>query len=248
LTSRLPLYAAPFIFVVADSCLPGAVELCSGQGAGALRATYLRMLRLSAAAATAIGLVAVWCNAPFVRLWVGEQNFGGITMTCAFAAILFYRVQMRAASIVVIGTGRLRGVVLMSLAEAGLNLLLSVWWGRRFGPTGVAAATAVAGVLTSGWFVTRVVARELEMSAADYLRRAVVVPLASAVPAVLVGMALHGRAAHAGWIGLVALAGGVAATYALSYIVFGLSGSERSGLIERLIRARPILAVPPRSV
>jgi O-antigen/teichoic acid export membrane protein len=252
LTSRLPLYALPLIFALADACLPGAVELCAQKRIDRLREVYLRMLRVTAAVAMLVAVVAVACNEAFVSLWVQRQNYGGFALTIVFAVILFYRVHMHAASVVVIGTGRIRGVVIASLVEAALNLVLSLWWVQRYGIVGVAAGTAVAGLVTSGWFVVGVVCRELQLGIRDYLWRGVGIPLISAIPAAGVAIVFSRAGVLSGWPGLVITAASITVAYAMAFAVVGISRRERQEIFGWLEGPRNRLAMrffasPPQS-
>lgn len=229
LTSRLPLYAMPIIFALADSCVPGAVELCEQRNASRLRGVFLKVQQISISAAAAVSVVAVFFNAPFMRLWVGSLNFGGEPLTAAFALILTYRAMMHSASVVVIGTGRIRGVVLMSAVEAGLNLGLSVWWVQRFGIVGVALATVVAGLVTSAWYVGLVVCEELRLGLSEYLWNGVVMPLVAATPAVLVALTARRMLALDSWLALAVAVVSTGAAYALAqFTIYSLQFTKRS--------------------
>jgi len=234
LTSRLPLYAMPIIAALGDSCLPAAVELGEQGKLDAMRDAYVRVMRLTAAAALAVGVVSVSFNEPFMRLWVGAHNYGGAALTLAFAAILFYRVMMQSAAIVVIGTGRIRGVVAMSVVEAALNLGLSLWWVGRYGLIGVAAGTAVAGALTSGWYVPRVVCRALRLRASDFLWHGIARPAICAAPAILAAVAWRDAGLTATWLGLAVSVAIVAGAYGFAFLFVGLDRSERDLLYARL--------------
>jgi O-antigen/teichoic acid export membrane protein len=238
LTSRLPLYAAPLIFVIADSCLPGAVELCAQDRRDRLREVYLRIVRLTAGAAAGAGVVAIWCNGPFVQLWAGRENYGGTLFTVLMATILLYRVHMHAAAVVIISTGRIRGVVFMSIAEAILNLILSLWWVRAYGIVGVAAATLVAGATTSAWYVVGVACGEIRLRMRDYLWAGIGVPAVAAAPAAAVGAALNRMAFIGGWGGLAITGAAMALAYAIAFLFVGVSAVERGEFITSLSRFR----------
>jgi O-antigen/teichoic acid export membrane protein len=239
LTSRLPLYAMPIILALPDSCLPAAVELCEHGKIDRVRDVYRGVMRATAGAAVAVGVVAVAFNAPFMRLWVGVDNYGGALLTFIFAVILFYRVMMQTASFVIIGVGKIRGVVFMSVIEAVLNLTLSLWWVQKFGMIGVAAATAVAGFATSGWYVTRVVSREVQIPLAEQLWRGILVPVFCAIPAGGMAIVINRVAAPAGWLDLAIACSLVGLTYAATFVVIGIDAAERRLLYARFRHLLP---------
>lgn len=235
LTSRLPMYAMPLVFALGDSCHPGAFELYEQGNLQRLREVYMRVMRLTAAAGLAIAVVAVAFNESFMRLWVGASLFGGTTLTLIFAFILCYRVMMQVSSVVVISSGKLKGVVAMSIMEAALNLVLSLWWVRYWGIVGVALGTAVAGVLTSGWYVVRFVSRELQMSVFEYLGRGIAAPLLCVLPSALIAFLLIRFYPATNWPKLFLDAGLVGLVYALCYLFVGLNSAERDYLYRRLV-------------
>lgn len=234
LTSRLPLYGMPLVFAIGESCLPGAIELYSQGKVERLKQVYIRILRITAAASLALVVIAAAFNQPFMMLWVGTINFGGMILTGLFAAILFYRVMMQVASVVVISSGKLKGVVYMSLLEAAFNLGLSIWWVREYGLQGVAAATIVAGLLTSGWYVVRFVSTELRLSVADYFLRGIAPSFISALVAAAVAGLLVRFYYPQSWLLLFAEALIVSTVFAVAYLFIGVDPAERSDLYKRL--------------
>lgn len=254
LTTRLPMYALPVIVVLADSCVPAAVELSALGRRERLREVYLRVVRVTSVAAFGAALVASAVNGRFVTLWVGAENYGGVWLTVIVSLILVYRVLMQTAAVVILGVGRLRGVVVMSLLEAALNLALSLWWVRRYGPAGVAAATLAAGLLTSGWFVTLVTARLLEVGVATILRRSLATPLVCVLPAAVVAVLLRDQTARAGWVGLTLIAAALAGVYCVTALLVAMSSSEATAvwhwlptLLRRRTVAGPDAAAPSRA-
>ncbi len=239
LTSRLPLYAMPLVFAIADSCLPAVIDLCERRRMDRVREAYLQVARLAVGAAFGAALVAVAFNGPFVRLWVGSENYGGSLLTAAFVAILVYRVLMQTSSLVVIGTGRIHGVVWMSIVEAALNLALSIWWVRLYGIAGVAAATIVAGLATSAWYVTRTVASALGIRVTAYLSSTFGRPLVCVAVAAMVAATIRATVSIAGWIDLALAVGVTGATYAAMFYAAGLTRSERGELHRRIRGAAP---------
>jgi O-antigen/teichoic acid export membrane protein len=238
LTSRLPLYAMPLIFAISDSCLPAAVELCEQGNRERMRAVYQRVLQVTSAAAFGFATIAWIFNDSFTRLWVGEQNYGGSTLTLIFAFILVSRVLNQAASIVIIGTGKLRGVVFVSLAEAALNLALSLWLVKVYGIIGVAAGTVAAGVLTSNWYVIRVVCRELRLTVVEYLARGPIPALLAGVVTATVSLGLERWYPVTGWGRLFVAGAAAGVCYLSAYALLGLRDTDRRQIYSRIRMTR----------
>jgi O-antigen/teichoic acid export membrane protein len=210
------------------------IELCEQRRMDRVRSVHLNVLRMSAGLATGVAIVAVAFNEPFVRLWVGAQNFGGDLLTLTFALILIYRVIMQTAAMVVIGAGVIRGVVFMSIVEAALNLALSLWWVRRYGIVGVAAGTVVAGLCTSAWYVVRTVSATLQISVTEYVARGIAVPLACGIPAAAVALVIRRTSPVNSWLDIAAGGAAIAAVYALTFGWIGLTPGDRQEIYTRL--------------
>jgi O-antigen/teichoic acid export membrane protein len=169
-----------------------------------------------------------------MRLWVGEQNYGGGTLTLLFAAILITRVLNQTASIVIIGTGRLKGVVYMSLAEAVVNLVLSLWLVSVYGIIGVAVGTVLAGALTSNWYVILVVCRELRLTALEYLARGPVPALLAGLVTGSIALALVRWYPVTGWVRLFVAGAATGTCYLIAYALIGLRDADRRLLYSRI--------------
>jgi len=152
-----------------------------------------------------------------LSIWVGERYGGASRLLMILVIPTFFSLPQSAASAVLYGVSRHRGVVVLAATNAVINLGLSLWWVRSMGLTGVALGTAVPLLLVFGVATAIYTCRTLQISARRYLRDAVFVPalatLGFAIPATLVqGLAPPHTwgallAACAGsWLGFAALA------------------------------------------
>ena len=82
--------------------------------------------------------------------WIGDARGPASHLLVILALPTLLSLPQSAASSMLFGVGRHRGVVALSLVNALLNLGLSLWWVRPFGLAGVAMGTAVPLVLLSG--------------------------------------------------------------------------------------------------
>jgi O-antigen/teichoic acid export membrane protein len=123
--------------------------------------------------------------------------------------------------------------VFMSLAEAAVNLALSLWLVKSYGIVGVALGTAAAGFLTSNWYVIRIVCRELRMSPSSYLR--VTAPaLLTSIPTAFLGTALLRFYPVNGWASLFVEAAAIGFLYLVFYALLGLRVDERRLIYSRV--------------
>lgn len=159
LTSRLFSLASSFLDPLAYTASPGLGQLLGKGDFHNAYHTYLRLLKLSMGGGLALAFALGAANGVFVPWWVGPQNYGGVWLDVAMGLnvlvvtwLLPQRVTLSAALIV-------RPQTLSGLAEGALNLGLSIFLGLHFGVVGVVAGTGLAALLTSAWYVPRLIAR-----------------------------------------------------------------------------------------
>lgn len=149
---------------VAFAFLPALTHFHSEKSAEASRVVTLRLLRIVAWTAS-IGVGGyVALNERFVGLWVGPQFFGGKTLTLLFAGLLLWQAGGRAISRILFSFGRIRETSLISLSEAVLRaaVLFALLHVARHS-TFVPMAGLIAALATGGWYLPRLLSRELAL-------------------------------------------------------------------------------------
>ena len=178
LTVRLPEIAMQLIFRVTDNAFPVMVEAHTHEGALKLKRIHQKLM----VTAVSLSAIAFWLilslNAYFLQLWVGPDLFAGQLVLVTACVLMAYHGFLHVSAVCLNGAGCVRGMGLLSLVEAALNLALSIWLGRRFGVIGVIGATLVAGVLTHGWYTPRLAMSYLKITPREYLAEPILRPFA----------------------------------------------------------------------
>jgi O-antigen/teichoic acid export membrane protein len=147
----------------------------------------------------------------FLTLWLRDPAYGAHCnpSLAILGAGLSLAILQSVGSRVLYGLGRLRLFARVSLAEAGLNLALSVALVAPFGIEGVAVATALPNAVACA-FVAAYSAWLLGVGWREYLGGALARPLLAAGPLALFWLAAKAYWPVGGWFDLVtALAAGV---------------------------------------
>ncbi len=133
---------------------------------------------------------------PFLSLWVGH---GYAMKTVFFLQILvisnFIRQLGLTYSLVVIATGRQRFATLAAVAEAVVNVVVSVWLARRIGALGVAFGTLAGAVVSLGLHLTvsmRLTRSAIAMPSSRFITHSLLRPLTCLIPLVLLRTSWRG--------------------------------------------------------
>jgi O-antigen/teichoic acid export membrane protein len=148
-----------------------AVGQLLGEGRRAAAFDAYKQLCLLSTGAGAVAALSLWSgNAAFVTRWVGAENYGGATLDALMMLnLLLFSWVMPNRMALIVGL-RARPQSLTRVAEGLLNLCLSVLLALRYGLVGIAAATALASILTSCWQLPRLAANYFERGAREVLR------------------------------------------------------------------------------
>ncbi len=160
--------------------------------------------------------------------WVGAKYAGASTLLTILALPTLLSLPQSTTYSVLFGVGRHKGVVALSLANALLNLGLSLLWVKPYGLTGVALGTAIPLALVSGIGNLIYGCHALEMpwgrTILDGMVKPGLVGLTFAIPALAVRWYAH----PVGWIPLFAACLGCWLVFALVAWRFSIDGRERA--------------------
>jgi O-antigen/teichoic acid export membrane protein len=169
--------------------------------------------------------------------WVGEKYREAGLLLTILAIPTLASLPQSAASSMLYGISRHKGVVGLSLVNALLNLGLSLWWVRPYGLPGVALANAVPLALVGGVATAVYASHAMQLSVRRYLWEGIgqpgVVCLAFVVPALLIERLWH----PIGWLPLGLAVGGSWLVFAAAAWRWGVAPSERRRWADTIPRA-----------
>ena len=160
LTGRMYVLSRTFLDQITNTARPMLGQLLGQNNLDAAFRAYNQMFILSTGLAI-IATASVWAaNGAFVTRWVGARNYGGWLLDLAFAVNLLansWVLPNRAA--LAAGLYKVPQHALSRVAAAALCLPLSILLGLKFGLVGIVAATALAELSVSCWYLPLLTAR-----------------------------------------------------------------------------------------
>jgi O-antigen/teichoic acid export membrane protein len=215
LASRLVEFAKALLRTATNTLTPAISSLEAAGDTDAIRRMFLRGTRWVLYLILPVQLGLIVFGRPFLTTWLGDPGYADrcYPALVVLSSTLSLVVAQSVASRVLYGTGRLRAFARMALAEAGLNVALSVLLCPRFGLIGVAVGVAVPNLLMCLWVIGHT-ARLLGVSVGRYVADGCLRPLETvSVPLVVWLLA---DVPVAGW-------GGLAVAIGVGLVPYGLT-------------------------
>jgi O-antigen/teichoic acid export membrane protein len=214
LTYKLCFFATYLSSSISTAAFPRFSSWSSDDGCSSRRRdAYLQVVRLSMLVAVPVGICLAAFARPFLTIWAGPSLFAGAAVLAVLMAMHVIHAVGTPAVMFLQSAGRNRELTYAEVANAALNLGLSILLVRRFGIAGVAAATLIAQLCTSLWITQLLPARMLGLSLADYVATSILLPIAIGIPAALGALLMN--AAGQPFTGLPYLVAGGIVVFAL---------------------------------
>jgi O-antigen/teichoic acid export membrane protein len=159
----------------------------ASDGLSAASVLMRKSVRLSTIIVLPIVLTFLTRGPTFIGLWMGPSyagTAGAILQILALGLCIFMSYQVLTVSVMALGLHK--GMVPAYIAEAVMNLTLSVILGKTMGVTGVAWGTTIPRLIMALGFAPWFCARKLGVPAKEFAMHAWIRPLAAMVPFAIV--------------------------------------------------------------
>ena len=218
LTYKVCFFASYLFSSISTALFPKFASLSSSGAEDELRTAYLRTVRLSLLIGVPTSVCLLAFTPPLLDAWVGPGLFAGYGVLLVLVAMNLMHAIGTPAAMLLQSTGRNAEMMKAEIANALVNIVLSLILVRVWGVAGVAAATLIAHLSTSFWVIQIVPGRMLRLSYAGYWRTCILYPLAAAIPAALAVAALARVGDVDSLFEIVAGSGVVFAMYGATYL------------------------------
>ncbi len=192
---RLTSYLKDVVLGLCGPQMPRMSELEGQAKQAELRQLFLRGTKATAVFSLFLGSLLVINGKGLLRLWLGEQYVGVFPLLMVLTVGYVAALAQWPSRNLVYAKGRHRPLGWWTLGEGAANLVLSIYWARKYGLMGVALGTMVPMLATAifiqPWYVLRLVGISLQ----EYMREALLRPLAATGLFILIYQVLVGGAA-----------------------------------------------------
>jgi O-antigen/teichoic acid export membrane protein len=211
--------------------MPAIAHLAGEGDLTRLKATLLRVARMTLWLAGLLVAGFLAFNSDFLRLWVGSEFFAGLHVNALLALGMGLVVLVTACSNLGFALGDVRGNSIATLATSLLSIGL-LWLGARFGGlTGIAAAPLAGSLFVGMVYFPRALACRLHLVAMDWneLMREGLLTSGIATGCALI----FGRMQPLGWISFAAWTVACALSFGVGLLVFSKAAKNEVGALSR---------------
>jgi len=181
--NSLLLYLTQLIVGVSNVLMPKISELDALNETEAIRVNYLRVTRITGLFVFPICLSLHLYGGDFIQLWMGDnyREISKYVLSVLALGYSFFLVQRGVGFPVLMGMSKMKWPTLIMFVGALVNLLLSIWWGRLYGISGVAWGTACPTILVA-FLLMFYISSLLRISIATVAYESLLLPLFSLLP------------------------------------------------------------------
>ena len=233
MTQQLAILAQRQLQGIGNASWAGLVEL-QIQGKNELfNQRLIELTRLIAILAVAVLIPICIYDRQFIRLWVGEQRFGGDFVVILAAINAFLLAIFSLWTWCINGIGEVRRVLPGIAVQTVINFALSIVLTLKLGLVGPLLGTTFGFISVSIWYLPMLLRRRFETRAID-LYAAAGWPVASALPFAAIVWSLSRTLPVHGWFDMAAEMSVVAVGYLVVWWLVGLSAGEKSLWLQRM--------------
>lgn len=209
-TSKLAvLVGASLISKIPVALFPALSQMYASGEIGKVRSIFIRLANYSTRMAAVFGVFLIIANRKFISLWVGADFFGGNILNLVFVSWVFIDSLYRGTGAVIQASGDLRKWSIMSIAEAFLNICISIVLVGVLGLIGIALGTTISRTVSCIYFM-RLTCDKIGVSGQSLLWRGVLFPILRSIPSccmIIILSLLVPQTLGWFWLCLIGLAG-----------------------------------------
>jgi O-antigen/teichoic acid export membrane protein len=180
---RIPSQLVQLMNLATDVTMPGLTSVMTAESLSRRSATYAELLGLVGVFSGVLAAGVVVLLRPFMGLWVGPDQVADQALVLVMAYLVVHHPVQHVLAVALVAARQVRLFAAVTLAEAGVNLGLSIVAAGLFGVPGVLYATAASGWINLGYALWK-------SSRSTFLRPRQVLAAAFGNAATAVGMGL----------------------------------------------------------
>lgn len=220
-------YGRNIISLATDTLYPAASRLDVLNDRQGLRDLLIRGTQMGLILGLPMCLGFVFLGKQFISLWMGPAYASSALFLLVLTIPQFVSMSQYASSLILVAMAKHQPLAWIALVEGLANLALSILLVRKLGLVGVAWGTAIPHMVTTIIVLPLYTLRTLDLSVREYIAKAYVRPLLSAIPIAGLTYLYSILFASVSWLGFAAEVGSVVLLSAILTFNFCLPEEQK---------------------
>lgn len=225
------------ILTISRNASPAINELYAKDEISSLRNVFFRLHRYTLLLAVPFAIGLLLLNNLFINLWAGPQQYSGDLMTFGLAGLALLMSISGVSNVFVQAKGNIRILSYVTLFEGLLNLVLSIWLGRKIGIPGVLLGTLIAHIPTT-IYIQRLAQYNLKISLLEFTKKCLFPVFRLTTFAVILLIILYTIIHPINWIGLISTVFLFLFIYSLILYRYALDETDKTKLLSIIDKNR----------
>ena len=170
ITLRIPEMCLQTSFRITSSSFPAMVESFKNTAGREISNIHNKLMLLQITIILCSLILITVLDKPFIEVWVGDNFFSGWYVLGIYQILMMLLTINNVSSVCLNSSGDIKGLSVWAILEAGINLCLSYYLGKKYGITGIIGATLLASLLTTSWFIPYKTMKVFNIPFIDYIK------------------------------------------------------------------------------
>jgi O-antigen/teichoic acid export membrane protein len=168
IAARLNNYFSQLIFAALGVIRPVFAQYHGRNEIEKIRKTFLQTTRLGVISSTIVSGAIIIFGEPFLRVWMGDKYTDAyIPLVYLISSMTFAAMQIPSTSLLY-AIAKHKFFALMNIAEAFVNLMLSIILIQKYGISGVALATAIPIIVSRIFIYPQYICKQIDFPIFSY--------------------------------------------------------------------------------
>ena len=219
-------------------------ELESKSDMNKIKATLLRGTKLTLLVGLPIGLVFLIMGENFISLWMGKEYGEGTSLVLTILTVgTLAALGHHVINSVLYGLSRHNIIAYVRIAEAAVNITLTVMFIKIWGIVGVALGMAISHTVFMGVVLPILVCRSLAFPIGQYVKESIIPPILSSIPFVVCCYFIHNIFPASNLVVFFLWVASMMPVFIISLWFISFSRAERGEYTQMIYRYVPCLRV-----
>lgn len=227
-------YGRNIVCRVTDTLGPSAAGMDARRDIAGLQKLLIVGTQITLVIALPLCLGFVFLGKQFIALWMGKGYGASVTVLLVLTIPQICSMPQYVSSMILTSMAKHRVLAYVSLANGLANLALSIFLVRKIGLIGVAWGTVVPELISAGLIIPIYMLRMVNLNAGEFLRRAYLRPLLSAIPIAALGYAFSVGVESPSWLVFAAEVMAMCVVFGVMSFFICLDASQRAMAVTKI--------------